>query len=562
MNFILFTFSRYCGVHINIFVTVSCLFTTMKIRSILFLLMLLAASYSTADDLLDAAEAAVEAALAAAEAEVSADAAFADLKNKLIAQSNADATAAATDAVALRAISDASGAPDDIAVAEAAENDDAAAAAAAEAVTVAAATSEAATLAAMTAAVAAEEASAAVNAALRALSARDAYEIDESQESAGFIVVNSESRQERTFHEQGDEDWVRFIVREGEFYTILIEQVSLTTDPVLTIYGFANQSTDPIINNFSGIGEGEIHFFQAQRDGVFFIRITNNEVDDFGLTASYSLSVIVENISASLAGPDLQIVQNTDYVRINQGATINLEVDITNIGGQLSDNTARNLLLNTYLAGGMSLISELPNGCQFGDLTIGCNMADLDAQQSRSFNFLVAAESRGRRPILSSIASFDDAARTSLQWDDRQSNNVDGIDFNIIERVNFGLNVRASKISYLIGEQFDFFLKIDTNDADQSLGRVDVYFTVEISGASPIYIISLLGENTSEPIPLARSWQPFSVPDTHLIGFPFPEQIPVGEYIWSIIFVRTGGDINQEADRLSAMSFVHTLQAQ
>ncbi|MDP7456247.1 MAG: hypothetical protein QGF62_06720 [Gammaproteobacteria bacterium] len=534
----------------------------MKKRSILLLILLSAVLNTAAADAIDAGLAAAEAALAAAEAEVIADAALADLKAKLSAQTAADDTAAATDAAALRAISDASGAAGDVAAAEAAESDDAAAVAAATAVDIARTTSEAATLAAVEAAVIATQAAAAADAAAAALSARDAFEIDNTLESAGFVIVNSESPQNRTFHEQDDEDWIRFVVLEGEFYTVLVDQVGITTDPALTIYGISDQIADDVTIDRGGTGEGEVYAFQAEGDGLFFVQITNNEADDFGLTATYSLSASVENLSGSLAGPDLQIEQDTDYIRINQGTAISLGVDITNIGGQLSDNTARNLSLNTYLGSGMSLISELPNGCQFGDLIIGCDMEDLDAQQSNSFSFLVNAGSLGRRSIVSGIASYNDSARTSLQWDDRQSNNVDGIDFSIVERVNFGLNVRASKTSYALGEQFDFYLKMDTNDADQSLGPVDIYFNVAIPGGAVFYIVSLLGENTLVPTPLATNLQPFTLPDTHLIGFPFPDQIPIGEYNWSVIFVRPGGDVNQGTDWLSSMSFVHTVTPQ
>ena len=103
---------------------------------------------------------------------------------------------------------------------------------------------------------------------------------------------------------------------------------------------------------------------------------------------------------------------------------------------------------------------------------------------------------------------------------------------------------------------------MDTNDADRSLGPVDIYFNVAIPGGAVFYIVSLLGENTLVPTPLATNLQPFTLPDTHLIGFPFPDQIPIGEYNWSVIFVRPGGDVNQGTDWLSSMSFVHTVTPQ
>ncbi len=533
----------------------------IKIRSILYLIILLGVQNTATGGVLEAALAAAEAELAAFEAAAAADTALADFKEKLAEQNLADAAVVAAQSALDAAIA----ANDSNAVATETSNLAAAQSAAenaAEAVAVASVASDAAALVAIEAATIAAEAVAVANAAYQALAARDAHEIDDSQDSAGLVIVNDEAKQDRTFHEQGDEDWVRLVVHEGRFYTIIVDQVGLATNPVLAVYGLDQQINDPIIIDDGGNGANEVYAFQGEGDGIFFIKLTNFEEDVFGSDITYSLSVIVENLSSTLAGPDLQVAQSTTYVNLNQGTMIDIEVDVTNLGGQLSDNTARNLSLNTYLANGISPSGELPDGCQFGDLTIDCDLEDLDVQQTTSFNFLMSAGSLGRRPIVSSIASYFDPERTSLQWDDRLSNNVNGIDFNIFERVNFGLNIRANKTSYVWGEPFEFYFKIDMNEDEQGLGRVDVYFYVELPDGSLIYIVDLLPEISVESIPLMSDWQPSILPDTQLLSFPMPGQIPIGEYTWSIVFVRAGGNIDLPADRLSSMSFVHDVQNQ
>ncbi|HJO10448.1 MAG: hypothetical protein QGG67_03980 [Gammaproteobacteria bacterium] len=236
-----------------------------------------------------------------------------------------------------------------------------------------------------------------------------------------------------------------------------------------------------------------------------------------------------------------------------------MTVDVTNLGGQLEDNTARNVLLQIYLASGMMLSNEMLDQCTITGLNISCALDDIQDQGTSTLGLSIQADSPGRRNVVSAVSSFDDADHTSMQADDRFSNNTAETQFTIVERANFGLNVRANKPTFAFNEEFVFFILLETNETDSTLGNVDIYFTVEGPGVGPLYLSDLLPTISAVPVPLLSNWAPDTVPETEILRLILPDTIPIGDYTWSIIFNTTGTDVLEQSNHLSQASFTHQI---
>ena len=393
---------------------------------------------------------------------------------------------------------------------------------------------------------------------LPAFSQGDAFEDDDSAEFASLVLVRNETQQARTFHDAGDEDWFRFAVRADAFYEITIKQVGEAADPELSLYGFDPNSLLRVIDDGAD-GDDEIYSFRADADGIYYAKLSNWDPQVAGEDITYTLAVF-EPVGA-FAGPDLEILQQATYLRINQGSEIELTLDVSNLGGQQQDNTAKNVLLQVYLASGMTVVGEMLDGCTVVDINISCELDDIVEQGSSTVVLSVTADSLGRRNVVSTVSSYNDSDHTSLQADDKFSNNTSETQFTIIERANFGLNVRASKSVYEFNEEFAFFVLLETNQVDAELGSVDVYFQVQPPEGDPVYISDLLPSISATAVPLLSNWMPESLPDTEILRFNLPDTVPTGAYTWSLIFNKSGTDVLQQSNHQSRADFTHQLNS-
>ena len=403
---------------------------------------------------------------------------------------------------------------------------------------------------------------------LPALSQLDAFEEDDTAETASLIIVNDETPQSRTLHSDTDVDWFRFAVRAGINYAIDVVQVGNGIDPNITLYGFDASTMEraPIDDGFAG--EGERFDFQAERDGIYFAKIGLGAARENTDTVGYSL-IVFEPI-AGFAGPDLQLQHRTSSLQVSRNATFSLALDVSNLGGQLADNTARNVLLTSYLGTGMAVSSEgtMPQGCTISGLEINCSLTDIPDQGQHTVEFLLTSQSLGRRSVISTVRSFDDAQRTKLQADDRFSNNTAETEFTIADRSNFGPGISGNKTSFQTGDALDLSIRIETTAADAALGPVALYFTVQLPDGNTFYITDLdlatlvpIGIST---VPTAffnlTSWEPTYLGDTAILKLPALPELPAGTYKWSIIFARPGTDVRISSSRLSEASFTHSFQ--
>lgn len=396
--------------------------------------------------------------------------------------------------------------------------------------------------------------------ALPAVSQLDAFEEDDESDSAKLIVVNDKVPQDRTLHSEADVDWFRFAVRAGAIYSIELAQVANGIDPRLKVYGY-----DPLTTNVNTIddgfaGEGELFSFTAVSDGVYFASV------DLGAprinTENIAYKLLAYEPTAGFAGPDLQMQHRADYLRVNRSGSTKLYLDVTNLGGQLEDNTARNILVAVNLASGMSVTGSLPQGCEIESQYIQCTIPDLPAEEMTTLEFNLASQLLGRRNVVSTVSSFDDAAHTKLQADDRASNNISETQYVIVDRVNYGINIRTDKASYAQGDGFQLFLKLGTKEADLELGPIALYLTAETAGVGPVYITDLNLSTSAEPKSFLGldSWLPIALGDTNIFSLPALPPLPAGNYTWSLIMGKPGEDVRQESNQVSKASVTHQIK--
>jgi len=389
-----------------------------------------------------------------------------------------------------------------------------------------------------------------------ALAQADDFEDDDTANEAGLVIVRNETQLARNFHDEGDQDWIRLAVRKGAFYEVTIKQVGSNADPVLAIYGFDSDTVEFVIDD-GLVGDDEIFSFEAEQTGIYYVSVSNFDQGVFGDDTEYTLAVF-EPVG-DFAGPDLEVSQSTTYLKINQGSLIDFAVTVANLGGQREDNTANNVVAWIFLANGMTRQGDLPSICVEENAVITCDIGELPEQGQVELDLGVIADNLGRRNIVSKVAAFEDSLATIMLPDDRFSNNEAEIRFTVVERPNFGVNVRAEKQQYAYNETLRFYAKLDTNAADLAFGGIDLYLAVQAGAGPPVYIADLTPTLSGAPVALLSDWTPVSVPDTEVLSVVIPPGVAPGEYTWSLIFARTGSDVTQEENQLSRAEFPHSI---
>ncbi|PID73226.1 MAG: hypothetical protein CSB33_04710 [Desulfobacterales bacterium] len=119
----------------------------------------------------------------------------------------------------------------------------------------------------------------------------DSYEDDNTFELAKSIIVEG-AGQTRNFHDQGDEDWLKFCGVKDESYDVEIENVGQRGDPMITLYDSDGITVLAGPVDFGQRGEGEsLNFKDCPEDGVYYIRVSCNEECDYGENTNYDISV-------------------------------------------------------------------------------------------------------------------------------------------------------------------------------------------------------------------------------------------------------------------------------
>lgn len=139
----------------------------------------------------------------------------------------------------------------------------------------------------------------------------DKYEPDNTIETAKKILLNPmlpeselppgyEWEQIHHFYSPDDEDWVKFDVKKGNSYKIIVKSPGINCDPVIEIYD-NNKEQIKIVNDYR-LGHEEHAEFPAKADGVYYARIRQCDINNpycqasYGQDTEYHLTLIMPYI--------------------------------------------------------------------------------------------------------------------------------------------------------------------------------------------------------------------------------------------------------------------------
>jgi hypothetical protein len=119
----------------------------------------------------------------------------------------------------------------------------------------------------------------------------DLYEDDDSAAKAWVIVIDYEEAQRHNFHDEGDEDWVKFYGVADETYEIKTWNLDSNADTVISVYG--ENGTTPVAEprDIKKPGEEESLSWKCLVDGVYYVKVTQSEPGVYGEKTGYNLEV-------------------------------------------------------------------------------------------------------------------------------------------------------------------------------------------------------------------------------------------------------------------------------
>jgi sugar lactone lactonase YvrE len=119
----------------------------------------------------------------------------------------------------------------------------------------------------------------------------DLYEDDDNFNDAGVLIMDYEEAQRHNFHDQGDQDWVKFYGISGESYEIKTVDLEENCDTVIMLY---DETEDPVLEApfDDGLkGEDELLSWQCTSDGVYYLVVEQFDPGDYGLDTGYDLNI-------------------------------------------------------------------------------------------------------------------------------------------------------------------------------------------------------------------------------------------------------------------------------
>ncbi len=117
----------------------------------------------------------------------------------------------------------------------------------------------------------------------------DAFEVDNSSSQAKTILTNGTSHGPHSFHQNGDQDWLRFSATAGTIYQIETFNLGSSADTILALYA-SNASTMIAINDdYAGSRASRITW-AAPSSGTFYARISSFG-DQGGANRTYSVRI-------------------------------------------------------------------------------------------------------------------------------------------------------------------------------------------------------------------------------------------------------------------------------
>ena len=126
----------------------------------------------------------------------------------------------------------------------------------------------------------------------------DIYEEDDTLDRAHIIVLNAATSQEHSFHDAGDSDWVKFFGLEDEEYRIEVKNTGADCDAMIELYDENVKLLAGPVNQ-TGAGGNEVLTWTCPGDGIYYVKLHQNDPQVFGADTRYYLSVS----NAAVIGP-------------------------------------------------------------------------------------------------------------------------------------------------------------------------------------------------------------------------------------------------------------------
>jgi streptogramin lyase len=118
----------------------------------------------------------------------------------------------------------------------------------------------------------------------------DIFEDDDTFNDANVIILNHADAQTHNFHDNGDQDWVKFYGIAGESYEIKTENCDTMCDTVITLYDESG-TTEIATRDFWRYGGNELLSWQCPSDGIYFVMVKQYTDTDYGQNTGYDLRV-------------------------------------------------------------------------------------------------------------------------------------------------------------------------------------------------------------------------------------------------------------------------------
>jgi hypothetical protein len=124
----------------------------------------------------------------------------------------------------------------------------------------------------------------------------DAYEMDDTCGLAKAITTDG-SVQTHTFHDEGDEDWVKFQAQANKTYVIEVKNVGDNVDAVVMLHGAC--SSPPLASDDNAFGPTVRMSWNCTTSGEYYIGLVQNDPSLYGEGTNYDLSVLVDAVPPS-----------------------------------------------------------------------------------------------------------------------------------------------------------------------------------------------------------------------------------------------------------------------
>jgi hypothetical protein len=118
----------------------------------------------------------------------------------------------------------------------------------------------------------------------------DVYEEDDSSATSNVIISNRVEAQRHNFHDNGDEDWVKFYAMAGESYEIKTENLEDDCDTVISLLDASGTSVVATRDDW-GYGLNEILSWLCPAEGLYYVMVAQYDESDYGSDTGYDLRV-------------------------------------------------------------------------------------------------------------------------------------------------------------------------------------------------------------------------------------------------------------------------------